>query len=156
ERGARRVGGGRGHGGRPLAGAPVNDDGVRVLGAVVVERPAQHVGAVLVDRAVRGQARDNGRHVVDGDRGARGAGRAVIIGHGHGDRVGVGGGAGRVVVEVLVRGGETAHARAQAEGGRALARTPGDDDRVRVRRLGVAERAAQRGRAVLVDRRGRR
>src|SRR5262249_28549355 len=119
-----------------------------------------------VDRA-RIQARGRRRRVVDGDRGGASPRGAVVIDHRDADAVVIEGGAGGIVVRVLVSRTEAPDTAAQigqvsvGERGAALGRlawraaAPGDGHRVHVEYVRVAERAGQGGGAILVDRRGR-
>src|SRR5262245_59187853 len=78
----------------------------------------------------------------------------MVVGDRDRDGVRIRSGAARVVIAVLVCGAETGYARGKVERGRGFARAPIDEHRVRVQRVGIAERAAERGDSVLIDGRG--
>src|SRR5262249_47649372 len=88
--------------------------------------------------------------VVNGDVGAAGGAGVVLVGDGGAYREGSVTG---IVVEILMTGAESQHARGQVEGRVSGAIAPVDHDRVRVLGARIAETAADGRRVVLVDRR---
>src|SRR5262249_18879211 len=91
-------------------------------------------------------------HVVNRHGGGGGPRGAVVVGHHDADGVDVRGRPAGVVVQVLVRGAEGQHARGEGQRGAALPGAPGDDHRVGIQRVRVAEGPAHDDRVVLVDR----
>src|SRR5262249_31669405 len=141
--GRQRPGVGRGVEGDdgPVAEVPPHD--LRVEGADVGEGTGEVQGLTADtgesagrpgglhtgDRA--GEGVDGGLDVVDRDAQGGGCGSAVVVAERDADRVDVRSGGGGVVVEVGVGGAEGGHAGGECECGAPLARTPGDDHRVR-------------------------
>src|SRR5258706_334123 len=97
---------------------------------------------------------DRGSDVVHGHRSAGVGCAGVVVGNGHGNRVDVGSGAGRRVVEVLVCQREDAAARCQRHRGVGTAVAPVHDHRVGVGGSRVGEGAGDGYAGVFVDRRG--
>src|SRR5439155_153577 len=132
--------------------APVDHGRVRVERARIGERSAQRGGVVFIDgRGTEAQLYVGRCHVVDGDAGARRPVHAVLIGDGDCD--GEAAAAGRLIEVLVVDGAELQGPRGQNDRvGAAVA--PVNADRVYVIDTGITEAAGERGRVVLIDRRG--
>src|SRR5262249_18311297 len=130
--------GGQGQRGGTLARPPGDDHRVGVQGPGVGDRPEEGQVADVVDRPRLQGDRRRGQ-VVQRRRGTGGGRSAVIVCDGDTDRVVVRRRAGRVVVQVLVRGSEGGNTGVQIQRGGTLPRPPGDDHRVGLQGPGVVD-----------------
>src|SRR5678815_674766 len=96
---------------------------------------------------------DVGRDVIYRQSGAVGICPKAVIENRNSDGIAVGGGTRRLVVEILMRRSETQDAGSESQCSAAFTRTPGDDDRVCVRRIQVGECGIDCGCIVLINRR---